>query len=277
MTGATPTGGACRLHSAAQPSHHRRSGVTSVPHPKHAIATSRSARHPRADVLSHHVGRCARCLDRELPTSRSPGHRDGVGTGNDRRCRRWCLPVPTVDSTAAFARRPVQAAERDRRHRGVGRSDYPKPMRARRTKAVAKIQTLVGEQGTCRMYGFGVVGPEPTRSWLWIVGATIALVVLLVLTTGVLLVPGVIGLGVVRWVVNRPRGVGVADQGIVVTHESFWNASPTSIVVFLPLDALSVETASTRSHVRLRLGAEQVWLRRNEYDLLIAAKDSART
>jgi hypothetical protein len=158
------------------------------------------------------------------------------------------------------------------------RTDFPKPMRARRAKAVAKTQTLLGGQGTCRMYGFGVTGPDPQRSWLMIVGGAIAVVVFLVLAIRALVVPGWLAIGLLRWAINTPRGVGVADEGIVVTRESLWNAQPTSVVVLLPLDTLFAQTAATKSHVRVRLGTEDIWLRRAEYDILLAAaKATAHT
>lgn len=144
-------------------------------------------------------------------------------------------------------------------------------MAARRAKSVAKTQSLLGAQGTCRMYGFGVVGPDPQRSWLIVVGAAIGVAVFLGLLVGALVVPGWVGIGILRLAINNPRGVGVADEGVVVTRESVWNASPTSIVVLLPLDALSAQVGATKSHVRLQLGAEQIWLRRKEHEILVAA------
>jgi hypothetical protein len=144
-------------------------------------------------------------------------------------------------------------------------------MAARRAKSVAKTQTLLGGQGTCRMYGFGVVGPDPQRSWLIVVGAAVGIALILGLVLGALVLPGWLLIGVLRLAINNPRGVGVADQGVIVTRESLWNASPTSIVVLLPLDVLSAQVDATKSHVRLQLGAEQIWLRRNEYEILVAA------
>ena len=153
----------------------------------------------------------------------------------------------------------------------MSRSNFPKPMAARRAKSVAKTQSLLGNQGTCRMYGFGVVGPDPQRSWLIIIGGAVGVAVILGVLLHVLVIPGWVAIGILRLVINNPRGVGVADQGVVVTRESVWNASPTSIVVLLPLDALSAQIGATKSHVRLQLGAEQIWLRRKEYEILVAA------
>jgi hypothetical protein len=154
----------------------------------------------------------------------------------------------------------------------MARNDFPKPMAKRRAKAVTKTQTLLGAQGTCRMYGFGVVGPEPQRSWLLIVAAAVGVAVVFGLLLGELVFPGWVGIGILRLVINNPRGVGVADQGVIVTRESVWNAAPTRIVVLLPHDVLLAQSGATKSHVRLQLGAEQVWLRRKEYDILLAAR-----
>jgi hypothetical protein len=151
------------------------------------------------------------------------------------------------------------------------RSNFPKPLAARRAKGVAKTQTLLAGQGTCRMYGFGVVGPDPQRSWFLIVGAAIGIGVMLSLLVGGLVIPGGIGIAILRLAINNPRGVGVADQGVIVTRESVWNASPTRIEVLLPLDSLFAQIGATKSHVRLQLGAEQVWLRRKEHEILVAA------
>jgi hypothetical protein len=153
----------------------------------------------------------------------------------------------------------------------MARSDYPNPMRARRAKSVAKTQDLLGTQGTCRMYGFGVKGPEPTRSWLLIVGVTIGAVVVIAIATGIVIVPGLVGLAIARCAINTPRGVAVADQGLLVTRESLWNASPKAVTERLPFDGLFVEIGSTKSHVRVQLGREQIWLRRNEHEILTAA------
>jgi hypothetical protein len=153
----------------------------------------------------------------------------------------------------------------------MARSNFPKPMAARRAKGVAKTQSLLGGQGTCRMYGFGVIGPDPQRSWLMVIGAAIGVAVILGLLLGALVVPGWLGIGILRLAINNPRGVGIADEGVVVTRESVWNARPTSIVVLLPLDSLFAQIGATKSHVRLQLGAEQVWLRRKEHEILVAA------
>jgi hypothetical protein len=153
----------------------------------------------------------------------------------------------------------------------MARSTFPKPMAARREKGVAKTQSLLGGQGTCRMYGFGVIGPDPQRSWLMVIGAAIGVAVILSLLLGALIVPGWIGIGILRLAFNNPRGVGVADEGVIVTRESLWNARPTSIVVLLPLESLFAQIGATKSHVRLQLGTEQVWLRRKELAILVAA------
>jgi hypothetical protein len=151
-------------------------------------------------------------------------------------------------------------------------SNFPKPLAARRAKSVAKTQSLLGAQGTCRMYGFGVVGPDPQRSWLMVIGAAVGIAVILGFLLGALVVPGWVGIGILRLAINNPRGVGVADEGVIVTRESVWNARPVSIVVLLPLDSLLAQIGATKSHVRLQLGAEQVWLRRKEYEILVAAE-----
>jgi hypothetical protein len=153
----------------------------------------------------------------------------------------------------------------------MARSNFPKPSAARRAKGVAKTQTLLAGQGTCRMYGFGVVGPDPQRSWFVVVGAAIGIGVILSLLVGALVVPGWVGIGILRLAINNPRGVAVADEGVVVTRESVWNARPTRIEALLPLDSLFAQIGATKSHVRLQLGAEQVWLRRKEHEILVAA------
>jgi len=127
------------------------------------------------------------------------------------------------------------------------------------------------------MYGFGVIGPDPRRSWFLIAGGAIVMVVFLAVATGALVVPGWVGIGLLRWAINTPRGVGVADQGVFVTRESFWNARPKSIVARLPFDSLWVTTGSTKTHTRVQLGSEQIWLRRSEHEILVAAANSAFT
>jgi hypothetical protein len=152
---------------------------------------------------------------------------------------------------------------------------YPKPLAGRRAKAVAKSQSLLASHGVCRMYGFGVTGPDPNRSWLWIAGGAIGACVLLMLATGAVLVPGFLLIAGVRWGINTPRGVLVADQGIAVTRESFWNARPTSVIVLLPFDPLFLITEATGSHVRVQLGIEHIWLRRREHEIVTTAAHSA--
>jgi hypothetical protein len=151
----------------------------------------------------------------------------------------------------------------------VARGNFPKPSAKRRAKAVAKTQSLLGIQGTCRMYGFGVTGPDPTRSWWVVLGAVLGVVAVFGILLGALVVPGWLMITFLRQGINNPRGVAVADQGLIVTRESVWNAMPRSIVVLLPMDALGAQIGATKSHVRLQLGAEQIWLRRNEYQILL--------
>jgi hypothetical protein len=113
------------------------------------------------------------------------------------------------------------------------------------------------------MYGFGVTGPDPQRSLLCMV------------VVGLLLLPSLLLLAIIRSSVNPPRGVGVADQGLVVTRESAWDARPKSIVTLTSCDPLFHPVRSTRSHVCVQLGTERIWLRRNEHEILLAAADLA--
>ena len=124
------------------------------------------------------------------------------------------------------------------------------------------------------MYGFGVIGPDPTTSWFVIVGVTIAAVALFAVATGVVIIPGIVGLAIARCVVNTPRGIAITDHGVHVTHESVWNASPKSVSECMPFDGLFAEVGSTRSHVRVQLGSEQIWLRRTEHAILTTAAQS---
>jgi hypothetical protein len=149
-------------------------------------------------------------------------------------------------------------------------------MAQRRAKAVAKIQNLLGSEGTCRMYGFGVVGPEPRRSMFVIVGSVVAFCVGIAVLTGVVIFPGLLALYIVRWVVNTPRGVAIADQGVAVTSESMWNAKPTGIVARFPLEQIYAVAGQTTTHVCVQFGNDQVWLRRKEHEILVAAVQTVR-
>jgi hypothetical protein len=149
-------------------------------------------------------------------------------------------------------------------------------MAQRRRKAVAKIQTYLGSEGTCRMYGFGVVGPEPRRSMLLIVGGVVAFCLGILVLTGVVIYPGLLALYIVRRVVNTPRGVAIADQGVAVAGESVWNAKPTGIVARFPLEQIYAVVGQTNTHVCIQLGNDQVWLRRKEHEILVAAVQTVR-
>jgi hypothetical protein len=149
--------------------------------------------------------------------------------------------------------------------------DAPNPNRARRSKAIAKSQQLLGNQGTVRMYAFAVGGPEPERSKLYILGGVVGCVLVSALL-GAVIVPGVLGVALVRWWINPPRGVGLANEGVFVTKESFWNARPAEIVTLVGHDALATIIDSTKSHVRVQLGPEPVWLRRTELEILNNAR-----
>jgi hypothetical protein len=127
------------------------------------------------------------------------------------------------------------------------------------------------------MYGSGVTGPDPQQSRLWMIGGAVGFCVLLAIATGVVLVPGLVLIAGARWAINQPRGVGVADQGIVVTKESFWNARPTAVLAKLPLDQLFFVAGSTATHLCVQLGTEHVWLRRKEHEILAAAAQVARS
>jgi hypothetical protein len=149
-------------------------------------------------------------------------------------------------------------------------------MASRRKKSVAKVQKLLGSGGTIRMYGFGVGGPEPRRSMYIIVGSVVAGCLALLVLTGVLVFPGILALYIIRWVVNTPRGVAVADQGVAVTKESFINAQPTEIITRLPLEQIYAVVAQTNTHVCVQLGDDQIWLRRKEHEILVGAVQSLR-
>jgi hypothetical protein len=127
------------------------------------------------------------------------------------------------------------------------------------------------------MYGFGVVGPDPQRSLLWTIGAVVGGCVVVAVLTGVVVFPGILVLAVLRWMLNTPRGVAVADQGIATTKVSVWNASPTEIVAQLPLEQIFAVVNQTKTHVCVQLGNDQVWLRRKEHEILFAAVQTART
>ena len=154
--------------------------------------------------------------------------------------------------------------------------DAPNPNRIRRAKAVAKSQELLGHQGTVRMYAFGVGGPEPERSKLYLVAGVVGCIVVSALL-GAVIVPGILGVALVRRWINPPRGVGIANEGVLVTNESFWNARPTEVITLVGHDALGAVIDSTKSHVRLQLGPELVWLRRAELDILNAARQGMYT
>jgi hypothetical protein len=148
---------------------------------------------------------------------------------------------------------------------------YPNPMRVRRAKAVAKTEYLLDGHGACRMYAFGVSGPDPQRSWLWIAAGVIGVCIALAVVTGPVLLPGLLAIALPRWSVNPPRGVGIEDKGVVVVREHLWNARPASIAALVPRDSLFSVTATTRSHVRVQLGFESIWLRRTEHNILVDA------
>jgi hypothetical protein len=154
--------------------------------------------------------------------------------------------------------------------------EFPAPNAKRRRKSVAKAQQLLGARGTCRMYGFGVVGPDPQRSLLIMIGAVVGTCVVVAALTGAIVFPGILVIAVVRWLMNTPRGVAVADQGIAVTKESLWNASPSDVVAQLPLEQIFVVVSQTKTHVCVQLGNDQVWLRRKEHEILVAAVQNAR-
>lgn len=151
----------------------------------------------------------------------------------------------------------------------------PKPMAARRAKAVGRTQPLLARQATCRMYGFGVAGPEPQRSLLWLIGGAVCFSVVLAAFTGIVLIPGLLAFAIARRAINPPRGVAITDRDIAVTRETAFDARPNRIVGNAPLDQVFVVVASTRSHVCVRLGADPIWLRRREHEILVTAAQAA--
>ncbi len=126
------------------------------------------------------------------------------------------------------------------------------------------------------MYGFGVIGPDPQRSLLWMIGGVVCFSIALAALTGVIVIPGVLVFAFVRWQINAPRGVAVTDQGIVITKESPFDARPRQILGWVALDQIAVVVARTRSHVCVQLGPEAVWLRHKEHQILGVAAQTAQ-
>jgi hypothetical protein len=70
--------------------------------------------------------------------------------------------------------------------------------------------------------------------------------------------------------------VAVTDRGIAITTERLWDARPKEIVSYVPFD-LPVTTQTTKTHCRVRFDQHQIWLRRNEFEIISAAVVQALT
>jgi hypothetical protein len=174
---------------------------------------------------------------------------------------------PTALAGAPLLRRNVAS-------RPLRRMSIIQPMamseRSRR-KAIQAVERLVEPGAVVAAYAPGRTGPEPVRSVVGLLAGAIGVSVVIAVLTGVILIPGVLLLLVAYYVINGPRGIALANGGVVLVGRSLWTDRPNKVLTHVPYQAIASVTEDTGSRVRLNLGVEQIWVLRKEYERILMA------
>jgi hypothetical protein len=120
-------------------------------------------------------------------------------------------------------------------------------------------------------YGTGTGHARMSRGLIGLVVGFVALFVVVLLAVHVVLIPGVVLVVVAIGLIRPRRGVAVTPDGVLVFHESMWNAKPNRLIFSGPAASFHTPTSSTGSRVSVLLGPERVTLKTTHYERLLHA------
>ena len=129
---------------------------------------------------------------------------------------------------------------------------------------------LMGE-GTVLGYAYGETGPNPTVTIFGLIAGALVIfgITFALFRTGIIV--GFLVIYAIRYYVNPPRGIAIADRGVALLKRGFWNAQPNQLVAKLPHDITNNVVQQTGGRVLLDLGVEKVWVTKKEYAQLQSA------
>ena len=133
-----------------------------------------------------------------------------------------------------------------------------------RAKSVAKAQALLGE-GNIHGYAFGETGPNPTYTMWALVGGAVLIFAMTFAIFRVGIIVGGLIVFAIRYYVNPPCSIAVADRGVALLKRGFWNMHPTELVAKLPHDITNNVVQDSGSRVQIDLGVERVWVTKKEF------------
>ena len=139
-----------------------------------------------------------------------------------------------------------------------------------RAKSSAKAQALLGE-GTITGYAFGETGPNPSHTILALIAGAVAIfaITFALFRTGIIV--GALIVYAIKFYVNPPRGIAIADRGVALLKRGYWTVQPNQLLAKLPHDAANNVVQQSGSRVLVDFGIEKVWVTKKEYAHLQAA------
>lgn len=135
-----------------------------------------------------------------------------------------------------------------------------------RRKQMAAGQKLL-PSGTALGYAIGRSGANPVVVVLAMVGASLALSVVMMVATGSVVILGLLPLLIVQHYISPPRGIVVADAGVALTKRSLMNGKPYDVVATMPHGYIQPTEASL-GRVKIMVGDEPVWMAKREEAVL---------
>jgi hypothetical protein len=129
---------------------------------------------------------------------------------------------------------------------------------------------LGGNAGSGRTYGVGEIGPDPRRTLFFILCGVVAVAFVSFVVYSVVVLPGVVLIWAVYVVIERSTSLVVTDRGVAILARSEFVGRPRKFVALLPWGILNDPTVQ-RSGRYVHLPNYRLWLRRKEYDVLMAA------
>ena len=133
-----------------------------------------------------------------------------------------------------------------------------------RAKATLKAQALLGE-GAIQGLAFGETGPNPTYTTWGLIGGAILIFAMTFAIFRVGIFVGGLIIFAIRYYVNPPRCIVIADRGVALLKRGAWSVHPTELVAKLPHDITNNVVEDSGSRLQLNLGVERVWVTKKEY------------
>lgn len=149
-----------------------------------------------------------------------------------------------------------------------------KPTRRKR-KNLAKAQKVIGPSALVAAYGSGSGRARITRGFIILVCSYVVVSLAVFVLAGIVLVPGLVLIIIGASLLRPRRGIAVTSSGLIILHESMFDASPNRILLSAPLASLGAiirdGQGSVQTSVDLELGAERIRLKRATFETLLLA------